>query len=192
LQALDAELAGQIQMLEERRARIHAILAEDTPIKIDQPTTVASFEMVKELVGERLATVSPAALELEKQLWMILDEFDWPADYRERMLQVARGFAAHPELFEHLSGFQEKLTALSLLPEDAPEVEQLVAEYIENKYLQDIITEMSTLLAHMPHLDGPFAEMFRNLIVTQISPAQYRFLTEVGRWHSALETASTE
>src|SRR5262249_20060690 len=140
LQALDAELAGQMQVLEERRARIHAILAEDTPIKIDQPTTGASFEMVKELVGERLATISPAVLEIEKRLWMVLDEFDWPADHRERMRQIAREFAARPELLEHLSAFQEKLAALSLLPEDAPEVEQLFVEYIEDKRLQDILT----------------------------------------------------
>src|SRR5262249_2187944 len=129
LQALDAELAGQVQVLEERRARIRTILAEDTPIKIDQPATVASFETVKELIGERLATVSPATLEMEKQLWMVIDEFDWPADYREHMLQVARDLAAHPELLDRLSVFQEKLVALSLLSEDAPEVEQLFEEY---------------------------------------------------------------
>lgn len=84
LQALDTELVSQIQVLEKRRARIRAILDEDAPTNINQPTIVASFEIVKESVGERLAMVSPAMLEMEKQFWTVIDEFDWPADYRKQ------------------------------------------------------------------------------------------------------------
>lgn len=189
LQALDTELASQVRVLEERRARIRAILDEGTVIKIDQPATVASFEIVKELIGERLATVSPAILEMEKQLWMVIDEFDWPADYREHMLQVARDIAAHPELLERMYAFNEKLAALSTLPEDAPEVQQLIEEYLQDNYLQAILTEMNKVFAHMPCLEGPFAEMLGNLMLTNVSPAQQRFLAEVERWRSSIDPA---
>ncbi len=190
LQALDAELAGQMRVLEERRARIRAILDEEVPTKIDQPTTVASFEIVKELVGERLATVSPTMLEMEKQLWMVIDEFDWPADYREHMLQLARDLVARPELLERMFAFNEKLAALATLPEDTPEVMQLLEEYIQNKDLQDVLTEMNTFLVHMPCLKSPFAETLGSLMLTNVSPAQQRFFAEVERWRSALDSTS--
>jgi DNA-binding transcriptional MerR regulator len=191
LQALDAELTDQVQVLEERRARIRAILDEGAVARIDQPTTLASFEIVKELVGERLA-VSPAVLEMEKRLWTILDEFDWPADYREQMLQVARHLASRPELYERMFAFNEKLAALSTLPEDAPEVEQLLEDYMQNEQLQDTLNEIKTFLVHLPALDGPFAEIFGDLMSTNVSPAQLRFVTELERRRAMIDTAGEQ
>lgn len=191
LQALDTELASQMQILEERRARIHTILDEGTLIKIDQPATIAGFEIVKELVGERMA-ISPAMLEMEKQLWTVLDEFDWPLDYREHLLQLARDIASRPELYERMFAFNEKLASLSTLPEDAPEVDQLVEEYVYSKNLQDTLAEIKTFFVHLPPLEGPFAEMFGNLISISVSPAQQRFMTEVERWYSSIDPASKQ
>jgi DNA-binding transcriptional MerR regulator len=191
LQVLDTELASQIQVLEERRARIHTILDEGALIKIDQPATIAGFEIVKELIDERMAlTINPAMLEMEKQLWMVLDEFDWPLDYREHMLQLARDLASRPELYERMFAFNAKLASLSTLPEDAPEVDHLVEEYVHNKHLQATLAEIKTLLVHLPPLESPFAEMFGNLISVNISPAQQRFMTEVERWHASIDPAS--
>lgn len=180
LQGLDAELADQVRMLEARRARIRALLDEETFAKIDQPATLESFEIVKDLVGERLAMVNPVVLEMEKQLWAVIDEFDWPADYREHMLQAAREIAANPELYERIFAFNEILAALSGLPEDAPEIDRMVEECLQNQDLQDVLTAANALLAHMPRLADPFAAMFGNLMLTNISPAQQRFFQQLG------------
>jgi DNA-binding transcriptional MerR regulator len=192
LQALDVELANQISELEERRARIHTILEEDTLTQVDQPTTLTSFEIVKGLLGERLATVTPEMLEMEKQLWMVIDEFDWPADYREHMLQIVREVAARTDLHEQMFAFNKMLAALSSLPENAPELEQFIAEYMQNKDFQAILNEIQAMLAHLPQLKGPFAEILQALIVTNISPAQQRFFAEVERRRSLIDIVTKQ
>ena len=192
LQALDGELETQLQALQERRSRIRTLLEDESQANIDQPATLTSFEIVKELLGERLASVTPEMLEMEKQLWLILEEFDWPDDYRAHMLELARNLTARPDLYERMFSFNKKLAALSRLPEDAPEIELLVEDYLKNKELQETLAEIQLLATRMPPLEGPFAEIFGSLMATNSSPALQRFIAEVGRRSSLIQSTQKQ
>lgn len=191
LEDLDTELASQQQLLHERCERIHAILVEDALLEISQPTSTSSFEIVKDLLGERLSSVTPAMLEMERQIWLVIDGFDWPADYQEHLLWVARDLAARPILYERLFIFAEKFAALSALSEEAPEVKQLITLYRQSQELQDLLVEINKLSAQLPRLEGPFEELFKNLVLPNVAPAQQRFLAEVESWHAATDPDMT-
>ncbi len=185
LQALDTELADQMRVLGERRGRIQAILSEERVAKIDRPVTSASFEIIKDLLGERLKTVSPSLIEMEKTFWQIFDGFDWPVDYRETLLKAEHDFVTQkPQLLESLLVFNEKLAMLATVAENAPEVDAVIEEYKNSEDIQAIIMAFNQAYSDGQRLEGPFAEILKSMVLTNISPAQHRFFVEIECWNA--------
>ncbi len=121
LEETDAQLAA----LEERRRRIRELLAEETPEREPSPT----FAALSEILGEQLNAVSPELLEQERRIWAALDEFDWPQDLRSAWIELAKQFAAHPEEYQQLVSFGERMAGLVGEPEGSPRVREIRAEY---------------------------------------------------------------
>jgi DNA-binding transcriptional MerR regulator len=180
LQSLLEELAMQIQTLEERRQNIQALLDKD--VLEQQPDLPPSLAFAREQLGGYLANASPALWEQEARMFAQIDGFHWPEGYRERITQMTRYFAAHPELYQRLLAFGERFAALAALSEDALEVEQLIAESMQSGgVLPAYLQEMSALLAQTPQLERPFACAMSDLIETTLAPAQRRFFAEIAR-----------
>jgi len=175
LQSLDQELEKQIHALEERRERIQALLSEKSLAGIEQLAEPFGMELAKELLGERFYQISPEALEMEAKMWAPIESFSWPVEYREGVLQMMEYFAQHPEIYDVLLPFSEKFTALASLPEDAPEVEQLLEDCTQNSKFLLFLHDAEVVSSLSPQMGNQFGEILSNLLSTTLSPAQRRF-----------------
>lgn len=175
--ALDQDLQTQIRDLEARRQRIKILLDNDEINVLDPPSASPTFETVKTLLAEHLNEISPAVLEQEAQLDAVLDNFNWPSNYKESMLQVSHFFSSRPDLYASLLTFGEQFAALATLPEDAPEVDQLLAKMQQgDEAIRQFLAAMELILSEMPSQSAPFANTLGDLMAETLSPAQRRFL----------------
>jgi DNA-binding transcriptional MerR regulator len=194
LLALDHELALQIRDLQERRQKIAILLEEGADLVLDplQLSSSPTFETVKQVLGERLKEISPAALAQEAKMDAVFDSFHWPPAYTESMRDMAHFFASQPELYTQLIAFVEQLTALASLPEDAPEVDRLLEEFAHNdKEFRMLFKELSTVQSRLPQLTEPFANALGGIMSTTLSPAQQRFLKEIACFFPSEENEGT-
>lgn len=179
LHTIDEELAAQIRVLEQRRASIKKILEENAPETPPSPT----LAYVQEHLGDYLAHLSPELRELETKTYTLLDGFNWPPEYRESIEKLTQYFEQHPALYQHLLVLAERLAALNGLPEDAPEIMQLVEDCVEyGEALQILFKDVAALLASVSLLPkGPQASTMSDLLGPHISPAHRRFAEEMMR-----------
>lgn len=175
LQALDQELAAQIGVLEQRRQHIQALLAEGTHFDVKQPATTATVAWVKEILGEHVAQISPRALQLEANVWAAILNFQWPAEFRERVQAAVSQLADQDSIIEYLLPFYDRIVALEALPEDAIEIKQLVDECLQNKDFMALIQQLTLLSQQYPMLEAPFSNVFGDLMNATLAPAQRRF-----------------
>lgn len=181
LQALDEELADQIQMLEERRKKIKTLLEENRLETLDSPSLNSpTFQLVKEELAEHHSNVSPAFWEQEAQLYAHLDNFYWTEDQQKLMKEMSQRFiehvTEHPEEYQQLLGLGERFVALASLPEDDPQVKQLAEDF--KKYFEKypFLQELGT---QIPHLASPLEHTFSELVTPIYSPAQMKVLKAI-------------
>src|SRR5579884_2153809 len=115
LQGLDQELVAQIHELEERRKKIKALLAEQTPIEqlsLENPT----LQFMEEHLSDYLAQISPAMREMEMKIYAMLGSFHWSEDYQDKlqqvMLQSMRYLTGHAQEYRELLALGERLVAI--------------------------------------------------------------------------------
>src|SRR5216683_2751437 len=183
LQSLDKELAAQIQALEDRRNKIRALLYEDDLATLDHLSADSpTFQFVQEHLAQHLSHINPALWEQEAQAYALLDGFKWSRDQPGVMMDLAQHFVQHitehPEEYQQLLALGERLVALTSLPEDAPEVQQLIEDFLHyfEKYpfLPDIREKFT-------QLENPFAQLLEELMMPLYSPGQIKVLNELAR-----------
>ncbi len=179
LQALSADLAAQIQVLEARKAQVERLLAQEPLASLDQPAEVPEIlQWAQAQLGERAQQISPDLWEQDQRMWGLLEAFQWPGDAQEQMKAAARHFLEQPEYLQRLLDFAEKLTALAALPEDAPEVERLAEEAEMNGLVRLFQAELP-LAGKAP--EGQIGAVMGELLLSTLAPAQRRFLELVQR-----------
>src|SRR6266567_481775 len=183
LQSLDKELAAQIQALEERRNKIRALLDEDTLATLDHLSADSpTFQFVQEHLAQHLSHITPALWEQEAQAYVLLDGFKWSRDQPGVMKDLAQHLVGyiteHPEEYQQLLTLGERLVALTSLPEDAPEVQQLVEDFVHyfEKY-----AFLPDLRKRVPQLENPFPQLLEELMMPLFSPGQIKVLNELAR-----------
>ena len=122
--------------------------------------------------GDLLAKMSPDLLAHEKRLWGVIGSFNLPEDNQHRIEQMIQQMATQSEQLHDLLPLSERFVELAELPEDAPEVVQLVEAYVEN-FKKLGLTEMfdadeasETTILH---------ETMNKLAMASLAPAQARF-----------------
>lgn len=185
LQSLLEELSAEIQALEEQRERIKTLLATDDLDTIAQSAaTSPTLEFVKEQLGEPPAGVSEALLEIDKKIFSQLDTFNWPENYNEGLKTMVQYMAEHPEKYQQMIVLSERIVALSSLPEDAPEVDQLIADVLGSDEMFSLIAIQSELATQLPQMAGSFADVLAEITNATLSPAQKRLLEAINRKQS--------
>jgi DNA-binding transcriptional MerR regulator len=185
LQSLLEELSAEIQTLEEQRERIKTMLASDALDKIAQSSgTSSTLEFVKEHLGEPPSGVSEALVQMDQQIFSQLDAFNWPENYNEGLQTMVQYIAEHPEKYQQMIALSERLVSLASLPEDAPEVDQLIEDVLESDEMFTLITMQSELAPQLPQMAGPFADVLAEIASDTLSPAQKRFLEAINREQS--------
>lgn len=190
LQSLDRELEAQIQALEQRRERIKTLLADETLDVLEQSSESSpTVAFVKEHLGD-FSQVSPAFWEQEAKLYANIDNFHWPEEYQQFMEQAAQRtiqhYAAHPEEYQTLLILGERFATLPSLPEDAPEVEQLIVDFRAFFASHPFWLQLQVQLPQL-ETESPFAQVMSDLITPIYSPAQMRVLDEIRKLAEALD-----
>lgn len=185
LQSLVEELSAQILELEERREMLKKLLAQDA---LDAPSeTPLYFDIVKERLGDYFSNMHAEYWQWAEKVDAMLGAFHWPANYRDAMKDLVQQVAEQPEQFKQLIALEERFAALINVPEDAPEVEQLVEDYArELNHLQ------STFSAYQPLGNGPIDNALANVAATLASPAQRRFFDGLSHRLTASRTKDEE
>ena len=185
LQSLVEELSAQILELEERREILKKLLAQDA---LDTPSeTPLYFDIVKERLGDYFSNMQAEYWQWAEKVDAMLGAFHWPDHYRDSMKDLVQQVAEQPEEFKQLLALEERFAALVNVPEDAPEVEQLVEDYAcELNRLQ------STLSAYQSSGKGPIDNALMNIAAALASPAQRRFFDELARRLQASSTKGEE
>jgi DNA-binding transcriptional MerR regulator len=175
LGALLSEVETRIEALEERRNRLREMLLKEDPEAPEK--TPRAFELAEKYLGaDYLKTFDPAFLEQEKRLGATLESLQWPEGYMEDFMRVQESFlrhyAEHPEEFRMVLALSERIAALAELPEESPEVERLVEDYIryaETSSLPEEVRRGPEWTAE------PMGSVFFEIMTATTSPAQRRF-----------------
>jgi hypothetical protein len=175
LGALLSEVETRIEALEERRNRLREMLLKEDPEAPEK--TPRAFELAEKYLGaDYLKTFDPAFLEQEKRLGATLESLQWPEGYMEDFMRVQepflRHYAEHPEEFRMVLALSERIAALAELPEESPEVERLVEDYIryaETSSLPEEVRRGPEWTAE------PMGSVFFEIMTATTSPAQRRF-----------------
>lgn len=183
LQALDQELTTRIQALEEQRRQLRTLLDDPELEHVDQlPVESPTFEAVKALLGDLVATVSPELMQQEARMDALFDAFQWPLGQtamQHIMVQVAAQFKQRPELYRQLLTLADMFVALAPLPEDAPEVDHLIEQCASHPSFAQFVQEMMSLSTQVPQMDERYSQLLSEMMTGTLSPAQLRFLREM-------------
>jgi hypothetical protein len=148
---------------------------------LEQATHSETLAWLKDLLGERVDQISPQAMAFEARVWDAIGGFQWPSELPSHMKQVAASLIYQPELIDHASTFYDRLLRLAALSEDAPEIVQLVEECLRDPHLQAFLHTMTTFAMQVPALESPYSDALRDMLISQLSPAQFRFFAEIER-----------
>jgi len=135
--------------------------------------TSSSFQRAVELLEEHLSGVSESALEQDKELWSVLDAFEWPEGYEEENEELFRYYAEHPEEYVEMVALGERLAALADVPEEDPEVERVAQElwsFFEKYPLPEDLAGSSW------SSQDPIGQTLAELTLSAFSPAQQRVM----------------
>lgn len=176
LQALRDELLNEKKSLEERVAKVEALLAGDKVSLDDESFSASSFQMISEILGpDKTAEYAKNCPELylqHRKVFGILDDFQWGEDYRDAFRDLAEFFQAHPKQYEISLDLGSRLAGLAGLREDDPEIEELARE--SARFIKSI-SQLNQMLSQKPNMKNPAANMYYDLVSDVIPPAQIKF-----------------
>lgn len=100
LQSLRIELLNEKKNLEERVAKIEMLLSEEMVILDEDTFKSPSFQMITDILGldkiEKYAQTCPEIFDQQRNLFGILDDFQWGENYLETFQALAEYFKTHP------------------------------------------------------------------------------------------------
>lgn len=195
LTELEQELSARILELEGRRERVRELLERDDPGEVlDGPdgSLGESLEdeewrdIVEELEAEH--PPSPEEIEEGRRLERMLGAFRWPASIRLMFEDVFRQVKLVRERdpegwrrsIEPTAELSRRFGALRKVPEDSPEVERLVADFLEYDREYPLEPELEDLpRRHEATIESPVFRLATALVLRTFSPAQRRFMAEL-------------
>lgn len=174
------EISAQIAELEGRRERIsEALLRGDLEAFLLQSAALLPEEL------EEFAAADSETTEGRRRFWTSFRAFRWPNGLLEELAEMRR-FQRRLDkdsLDTARLGdeFFARFDALERVPEDSPEVERLAEDYL-GRYsggdpLEPETREKLDRTIKAFEDSGAFAQLFANLGMASLSPAQRRFIS---------------
>jgi DNA-binding transcriptional MerR regulator len=164
------QLIKRLKSLGLDLTRIKEILGD-----IDNPRTLREVlqSLRTELLNEK-KTLEERVAKIEKLLSedtedaVLLDDFQWGQDYREKFLSLAEYFKTHPEKYQMALEMARRLARLDQLSEDDPEVEALARESAE------IMKSMPLLEGANQSLSKAMESLYNGMVAGVLSPARMK------------------
>lgn len=174
LQSLQAELLNEKKTIEEQLSKIEILLSQQT-VQLEETSFESDlFQMVTQILApeqiENYITY-PELFEQQRNIFGIMEDFNWGEDYQENFRLMAEYFKSHPEQFKKALEFGRRLSSLKQMSEDDPEIEILAREgatFIKSvPFLKEMLHDKSGFGKINENL---FNEMAKNVL----SPAQIK------------------
>lgn len=175
LQSLQAELLNEKKIIEEQLSKIEILLSQQTLLLKETSFGSESFQKVVEILQpEQIKNYDQEYTELfdqRRDVFSIIDDFQWGEDYKENFKLIAEYFKSHPEQYQTALEFGKRFSRLKQLSEDNPEIEILAREgaaFIKSvPFLKEMLYDKSGFGITYENL---FNEMAKNVR----SPAQIK------------------
>lgn len=173
LKALQTDLLKEKRRIEEQLSKIETLLKrqivslEKTPFESEALETVTNIlettEVQKQIHGYT------KLFEQQRNIFGIIEDFNWGKDYKDNFIEIAEYFKLHPEKYKIALNFGKRLAKLKELPEDDPEVEALAregADFIKS------IPLLKEKLCNQNGLEMTYENLLNELTDDYLSPAQ--------------------
>jgi DNA-binding transcriptional MerR regulator len=174
LKSLQVELLKEKNIIEDQLSRIEMLLKQETVLDKASFESEA-FQMVTEILEpdqvENYVKSTPELFEQNRNVFGLIDDFQWGEDYKENFSAIAEYFKLHPEQYRKAMEFAKRLATLSEMSEEDPEVEILAregAEFIKS------IPLLSEILCDRSGFGITYENLFNDMASEVRSPAQMR------------------
>ncbi|NMC27944.1 MAG: MerR family transcriptional regulator [Syntrophomonadaceae bacterium] len=176
LQSLRRELLHDLKTLEERVAKIDAMLVAEASFLDEDILDSPSLQATAEILGaETVAAYAQACPEMyaqHRKLHGILDDFKWGEDYQQTLGDLAQFFKEHPREYQISLDYAQRLGRISDLEEDNPEIDVLAREAAQLIKSMPVLKQV--LLKQKP-IQEPWQGVYNELVADVLSPARIRF-----------------
>jgi len=176
LQSLRHEIRNEKQTLEERLAKIDALLSEDT-LQLDEDRFDSpSFQMITEILGvdqiEEYAQTCPEIYDQHRKINGILDDFQWNESYQDGFRTLAEYFKTHPEQYQLALDSGARWQEISHLDEDDPRIEAFARE---SAALVNRMPTVKELYRTNPGMKQPLDSLYQEMVAGVLTPAQIKY-----------------
>lgn len=175
LKSLQHELLEEKKNIEIQLSKIDVLLKQETVLLEKASFEPEAFKAITEILGsaqdKNHVQASSELLEQRRNVFGILEDFQWGEDYKENFKAIAEYFKLHPEQYKVALEFGKRLTKLKEMSEEDPEIEILAkegAEFIKSiPFLKEMLCDKSGFGINYENL---FNEMAKEVL----SPAQMK------------------
>ena len=176
LESLRSESLKEMKTLEERLAKIDALLQEDDLLLDENKTDSPSFQMITEILeADQIESYSQACPEIydqHRKLYGILDDFQWDEVYQDGFRTLAEYFKTHPEQYQLALEFGARWQEISHLDEDDPGIEAFARE---SAVLVNNMPPVKELYRANPGMKPPLDNIYQDMVAGVLTPAQIRY-----------------
>ncbi|MEN6392096.1 MAG: MerR family transcriptional regulator [Syntrophomonas sp.] len=176
LQGLRRELLNEKKSLEERLAKIDALLSEDAPLLDEDSFDSPSFKTMTEILGEeqieKYARSSPELYEQHRKMYGVLDDFQWGEDYKESLRILGEYFKSHPEHYQQALELGARWEELFHVNEDDPRIEAFARE---SAAIVKNMPPVKELICNYPGMKKPLGSLYQEMEAGVLTPAQRKY-----------------
>lgn len=176
LQSLRSELLNDVKTLQERIAKINSLLSADASLLDEKHIDSASFQMIAGTLGadqiEKYAQECPEIYGQHRRLYSILDDFKWGEDYNQTLGSLAKFFKDHPREYRVALDCGTRLSQITTLDEDDPEIDAFAQESAE---LIKSMPGLKEILYQQQPIKKPLESVYNELIADVLPPARIKF-----------------
>lgn len=175
LHSLQAELLYEKKNIEEQLSKVEILLNQQKVLLDETSFGSETFQMVTKILEpeqiENYIRACPELYDQQRNIFGILDDFQWGEGYQENFKAIAEYFKSHPEQYKTALEFGKRFSKLKQMAEEDPEIETLAregAEFIKSlPFLKEMLYDKSgSGIIH----ENLFNEMTKNVL----SPAQIK------------------
>jgi DNA-binding transcriptional MerR regulator len=151
LKSLQAELLQEKKTIEDQLSKIEILLKQQTVLLDKSAFDSETFQMVTEILepvqAENHVHAYTELFEQRRNIFGIIEDFQWGEDHKENFKAIAEYFKLHPEQYQIALEFGKRLAGLKEMSEEDPEVEFLAregAEFIKSiPFLKEMLYDKS-------------------------------------------------
>lgn len=176
LKSLQDELLIERKNIDEQLTKIEILLSQQIERLEETSFGSESFKMITEILEpEQVRNYEEACPELfdqQRNIFGIIDDFQWGKDYQENLRKIAEYFKLNPKQYKEALEFAKRLSKLRQMSEDDPEIENLAKESAEFIKSEPFLKEM---LYGQNGFEITNENLFNEISNKFFSPAQIKY-----------------